>query len=569
MITSQKFSDLTNYQERLNWISSINYKDFKPTYDNEKVFEVDLNKKTITIPSSQAEVAVLDDTEAETIWFAVPRYFDGHDLFEDNKKWCVHAVDAKQNEMLLPIRYKEWEAEKWEQIQFNGNKLPGILLGWPITRDITHTAGNVSIALRCFEIEKGKNIDDEYMITFSLGTKPAVIKVAQSYSIDTESIPDSEIENSVFPTHSIVTQMLTELINLYGTDGSPKISYENLGEKGMPSINGEVLTANAKITLPTFNDINEVKDILIPDINAIGERVTLIEDSIGIGEAEGEGPTLLERVAANEEDIKAIEEALGITEGDDSETSLLSRVETNEANIAENAKTIEANGNNISENTKAIEINAKAIEELNLKLEEMTFIPLSIQSFDNSLKLYEKNSVYNGPITFSWEISGNAKTLALYNSLGTKLKDLSVDSAKGSVEVEITDLKDTTEYKLLATDPRNNENEEFTSVIFTYKVFWGAVPAQETYTSDFISSLEGSSLQETKETTFSINAEAQDYVFFCAPKSYSLKSDSFVYGVTAGGFGLAPVATVIYNETEYEIWKSDHSGFGESTFKVV
>jgi hypothetical protein len=63
------------------------------------------------VPKNQSELGVQDDMSAEVFWFAVPRYFEGHDLAENNKKWLVHVYTANKDpearEILLPIKYRE------------------------------------------------------------------------------------------------------------------------------------------------------------------------------------------------------------------------------------------------------------------------------------------------------------------------------------------------------------------------------------------------------------------------------------------------------------------------------
>lgn len=501
MITSEYYATKLEELKNLNYIE----RDIIPS--SEPVFNVFLNTRKIEVPSSFRQIAMRGDHKAETVWFTLDRYFDGQDLADPSKKWAVQFINAKNEELLVPITYKYVDSQNLgtndNPVKPNEtlNKETTLKLGWEITYDLTKEFGKVQFSLRCFTVENDK-------ISYNLGTEMVTTTIG-----NTLMISDTENPNIMNPPKDNLTHLVDRIEDLYKNNSLSKFNYNDLNEETLPAIDGIILKGQY-LTSADFKNISyeQLKDKPIYRIN--GEELVAGGDLELLAEAD----------------------------------AVLSETSTNPIQ------------------NKAV---AAAIKEIREELEEMTFIPLGIVSFDNSLKLYEKNSTYNGPITFSWEISGNAKTLALYDSHGVKLKDLPVGSAKGFMEVEITGLKDTMEYRLLAIDPKNNENEEFTSVIFTYRVFWGAVPAQETYTSDFISSLEGNSLQQTKETTFSINAGEQDYVFFCAPKSYGVKPDSFVYGVTAGGFGSAPVATVTYNKTEYEIWKSDYSGFGESTFKVV
>ena len=493
------------YADKLEELKNLKYIERDIIPSSEPVFNVFLNSRKIEIPSYFKKIAMKGDHKAETVWFTLDRYFDGEDLADKNKKWAVQFVNAKKEECLVPITYKYIGTQSLDE-----ETSPGLNAAedtnLKLGWEITHDLTKAAGKVE-FSLRCFTLDEEKDEIIYNLGTEKVIVEVGETLFISDQNNP-----NLMNPPKDHLTELVDKIGELYANNTITGFDYNSMNEATLPTIDG--IRIKGRLSSAGFKNISYSQLLNKPVYKINGEELT-----------DGGNLELL-------------------TEAD---------------------ATLNENSTNPIQN-KAV---AAAIREIREELEEMTFIPLGIVSFDNNLKLYEKNSVYNGPITFSWEISGNAKTLSLYNGNGDKLEDLPVSSAKGSVETEITGLNDTMEFKLLAIDPKGNENEEFTSVIFTYKVFWGAVPAQESYTADFISTLEGSSLQQTKETTFSVNAGKSDYVFFCAPKSYGLKTDSFVYGVTAGGFGTAPIATITYNKTEYEIWKSDYSGFGESTFKVV
>ena len=502
MITSEYYAIKLEELKNLNYIE----RDIIPS--SEPVFNVFLNTRRIEVPSSFRQIAMKGDHKAETVWFTLDRYFDGQDLADPSKKWAVQFINAKNEELLVPITYKYVDSQDLgtndNPVKPNEtlNKETTLKLGWEITYDLTKEFGKVQFSLRCFTVENNN-------ISYNLGTEMVTATIG-----NTLMISDTENPNIMDPPKDNLTELVDKIGELYKNNSLSKFNYNDLNEETLPAIDGMVLKGQ-HLSSANFKNISyeQLKDKPIYRIN--GEELVAGGDLELLAEAD----------------------------------AVLSETSTNPIQ------------------NKAV---AAAIKEIREELEEMTFIPLSIVSFDNNLKLYEKNSTYNGPITFSWEISGNAKTLSLYDGHGVALeKTLPVSSAKGSVETEITDLKNTMEFKLLAIDPKGNENEKFTSVIFTYRIFYGATTAPESYNTDFISSLEGNSLQQTKEITFSTKAEDGEYIYFSAPKSYGLKPDSFVYGVTAGGFGAAPVATVTYNKTEYEIWKSDYPSLGDATIKVV
>lgn len=501
MITSEYYATKLEELKNLNYIE----RDIIPS--SEPVFNVFLNTRKIEVPSSFRQIAMKGDHKAETVWFTLDRYFDGQDLADPSKKWAVQFINAKNEELLVPITYKYVDSQNLgtndNPVKPNEtlNEKTTLKLGWEITYDLTKEFGKVQFSLRCFTVENNN-------ISYNLGTEMVTATIG-----NTLMISDTENPNIMDPPKDNLTHLVDRIEDLYKNNSLSKFNYNDLNEETLPAIDGIILKGQY-LTSADFKNISYEQLLDKPIYRINGEELVAGGDLELLAEAD----------------------------------AVLSETSTNPIQ------------------NKAV---AAAINEIRAELEDMTFIPLSIVSFDNNLKLYEVNSVYTGPITFSWEISGNAKTLALYDTHGVKLKDLPVSSAKGSIEVEISGLNDTTQYKLLAIDSKNNENEEFTDIIFTYRIFYGVAPTLEEYTSDFIGSLEGNSLQETKEITFSVNAEASDYIYFCAPKSYNIKPDSFIYGVTAGGFGSVAIATVTYNETEYEIWRSDYPNLGDATIKVV
>ena len=193
------------------------------------------------------------------------------------------------------------------------------------------------------------------------------------------------------------------------------------------------------------------------------------------------------------------------------------------------------------------------INLINEELGSMTYIPLKILSFTNNINYMEKNSIINGDIKFNWDVEGTVATQSI--TKGTVVAN--IDNPEDRTYTgNFGEVKDTTDFILTVADKKGNPTKATSKIIFTYKVFYGAAAALEgDYTSDFMTSLEGSSLQETKETTFTISAE-NEYIYFALPQSYG--TPSFSVGGFTGGFGNAPVGVVEYNKTNYNIWKSDN-----------
>ena len=87
------------YQRQLDQLLNLADSAKIPTpITEEPVFNVDLNTREIEIPKQFRNLAVYSDHMAETIWFAVDRYYDGVDLYR--KRVAIQYVNALGEEGL-------------------------------------------------------------------------------------------------------------------------------------------------------------------------------------------------------------------------------------------------------------------------------------------------------------------------------------------------------------------------------------------------------------------------------------------------------------------------------------
>ena len=88
------------------------------------------------------------------------------------------------------------------------------------------------------------------------------------------------------------------------------------------------------------------------------------------------------------------------------------------------------------------------------------------------------------------------------------------------------------------------------------------------YDNEFINSLTGE-LQLTREKDFTVTASDLQYIYYAVPAEYG----DCIF--TSGGFtgGFTKVATIPYTNqydvtVDYDIWKSDYSGLGNTNIIV-
>ena len=505
MITNKPFGKDFDIDELL----ALSYSNRPIQPSEEPAINVYLNTRTIDLPSTFKEIAVQGDHHAERVWFAVDRYFDGEDLSE--KTWIVQFINAKGEAAVSSLTAKVGGAFQGDEVESNT-----LRLGWDITQDVTKEAGIITFSLRCFALDENSR-----NITFNLGTEPVTAIVTKGLMINADS------ENLILKRDE-----LSELVDriealydkYYGT--ATNISYENIIRDTLPKIDDVTLYGGRDREHSSLDfkcaDYNNLKNK--PVINVDGKDYV-------VG---GEDPIIVTKVTVDD------------------------NFNDESANPVQNQK-VTKKFNEVDE--EFIDINKK-LDDLEKQLNEATFTPLNIISFDNDLKIWEIGSEFNGDITFSWEFIGNAKSLTLYNNTEEELvQELDINTSQGTAIINIEKLNKTTDYKLLAIDGKDKEVSKLSQVIFTYRIFYGASEEEKTtdsiFDKAFFESLGGSALQTTPQITFNTDANENGYyIYYVVPAEYGVKDTSFWAGGFQRGFGSAPIASVDYNGTIYDIWKT-------------
>ena len=199
-------------------------------------------------------------------------------------------------------------------------------------------------------------------------------------------------------------------------------------------------------------------------------------------------------------------------------------------------------------------------KELELRLDDLEYVPIKITSFTNNVGTVEIGRVIDS-ITFNWTLNKSAKTITLDgNSLSpddrqTTLSNLSITGTK-SWALKVTDSRD-----LLVTAS--------TSISFLNGVYYGAAADTDTYDNAFVLSLT-KVLTNTKTRTITVTAGAGKHIYYCVPKRFG------TCGFNVGGFegGFAKVATFEFTNASkykelYDVYKSTNAGLGSTTVKIT
>lgn len=157
--------------------------------DTEPEITVDMDNRTITVPSELQTIGVATENNAETVYIHVPSItFDGIDLTD--KTAYIYFVNAG----------KEVNIYKVTDVTVENNS---IKLGWTITNDVTRYAGTVSFSI-AFEL------DNSYKLT----TTPATLTVLKGLDIDqTISKQDTAIVSALYDKVNALNTKVDNAVN--------------------------------------------------------------------------------------------------------------------------------------------------------------------------------------------------------------------------------------------------------------------------------------------------------------------------------------------------------------------
>lgn len=143
---------------------------------DEPTFNIDANKRTITIPDAfKNGVSVKGDEIAETIYFTIDRYFDTIDFYDKNIKAIIQWENANKDKSISATTEKA-------VIEDQSEGIVKVIFGWPLTREITEYSGNVTFTVRFYNT-KEDDAGQEYL-EYSFSTLNAVVKINPALDLD-------------------------------------------------------------------------------------------------------------------------------------------------------------------------------------------------------------------------------------------------------------------------------------------------------------------------------------------------------------------------------------------------
>lgn len=496
---------ISSYTDKLQEIKNLSIPDRKIDPEKEPVFSVNMNTRKISVPDIFRNLAVKGDHLSEIIWFSFDRYFDGDDL--EQKAAGLQFTNSFGHTGMLPANFK--------QNYIGENKQPTLLLGWYITKELTEVAGAVDIAIRFFTVS-----DTELL--YSLGTANATVNIQDALYVTDES-------ENLIPAQDSLSQLVSRIEEIYQNNQATAIDYAVA--KNKPEVN------DVKLQGKMYTNEDKAKD-------AHGDGYLQHYIPISYGD-------LLDYPMINGHPLTPNSTSKSLEISVDVDSTLSSSSLNPVQNRVVNTAITEVNTN-----ITAIKQDLTAIWE---ELDGMTYIPLSIVEFSHLYGLAEKGSLVS-TIPFQWKLGGNAVELTLDGK--------SLEVTQTSTTLEGLSIENDKEFTLIAKDRKGTEVSAATNLLFAYKVFKNTASEPFEYNSDFLNSL-GGELQLTRESNFNVNAEVGEYIYYAVPSSYG----DCIF--TSGGFtgGFKKVATLSHTNdygsvTNYDIWKSDYSGLGDTNIIV-
>jgi hypothetical protein len=129
-------------------------------------------------------------------------------------------------------------------------------------------------------------------------------------------------------------------------------------------------------------------------------------------------------------------------------------------------------------------------------------------------------------------------------------------------------------WTIAATGEEGEVSSKQSPVIgFQNQVYWGAAAMPETINSAFVRGLSGKKLTGSKVTSFSANAGADQYIWYCLPVRPPFGTCTFKVGGFEGGFALATTEPIEFENASgytepYYVYRSDEINLGNTSVGV-
>lgn len=223
---------------------------------DETPFEINANTRTITVPAEFTRCAgVTGDNYCEFVTFKIDRYFDVKDLADPNIKILIKWKNAKNEEGASLVELKDTDYE-YGKIRF----------GWPLTKEIASTAGNVTFSVEFYQ-EDATTTEKIYV----LNTLPAIIPIRGGLELSGPIEPQKDVKAHIgkFLSNSVdVNYPIPVPPSFSSTNGAIDLSDADLVD--------DTLTLTALAIAPDSADVS-YRWFYIPSGETIGYELGIYE----------------------------------------------------------------------------------------------------------------------------------------------------------------------------------------------------------------------------------------------------------------------------------------------------
>lgn len=209
-----------------------------------------------------------------------------------------------------------------------------------------------------------------------------------------------------------------------------------------------------------------------------------------------------------------------------------------------------------STSTDDIMYNGKTLTEI---LGQLLYVAPAINSFTSNVGTQEVGATVSS-VTFNWTLNKEMTSVTLNDQP-------QATTTTGTATLSDLNLTTNTTYTLKVSDGTKSVSKNVI-ISFQNKRYWGVsnVTDDSAIDSSFILGLSGSEFATSKTKTFTVNAEAGQYIYYAIPASFG--TPNFYVGGFEGGFSLvktfdfqnASGGTVSYN-----VYRSSNAGLGNTT----
>lgn len=113
----------------------VDFTNYIVPLDKEKIYEIDLNSRTIKVPEF---LSVVTDHNSLVVWFRVDRFYDNYDLYGSSCWIQYRNADKKE---FICVTYPQ---------PINDGDHDSLYIPWPISRAVAAASGNVEFSIRFF-----------------------------------------------------------------------------------------------------------------------------------------------------------------------------------------------------------------------------------------------------------------------------------------------------------------------------------------------------------------------------------------------------------------------------------